>query len=107
MYLRTSPPSPHRPPVYSVHQNAGDDDHHYQSSPANRGPATTSGPASHLISRGAFALALMLVIEVVVATYSMGTKWVGSRIDRDEVVGPVYFAMLHSFAIMPAWIDAM
>ena len=44
----------------------------------------------------------MLAIEVVVATYSMGTKWVGSRIDSDEVVGLVYFAILHSFAIMPA-----
>ena len=31
----------------------------------------------------------------------------GSRIDRDGVVGRVYFAMLHLFAIMPAWIDAM
>lgn len=49
----------------------------------------------------------MLAIEVVVATYSMGTKWVGSRIDRDEVVGPVYFAMLHSFVVMLAWIDAV
>jgi hypothetical protein len=103
VYLRTFPPSPHRRPVYTVHRNAGND---YQSSPANREPATTSGPTSHLIFSGAFALALMLAIEVVVATYSMGTKWVGSRIDRDEVVGPVYFAMLHSFVIMLAWIDA-
>ena len=31
----------------------------------------------------------------------------GSRIDSDEVVGLAYFAMLHSFAIMPAWINAV
>ena len=31
----------------------------------------------------------------------------GSRLNRDEIVGPVYFAMLHLFAIMPAWVDAV
>ena len=66
--------SPHRRLVYSVYQNAGNDDHHYQSSPANRELATTSGPTSHLIYRGAFALALMLAIEVVVATYKYGNE---------------------------------
>ena len=67
-------------------------------------------PKSQLFLIGMVALVLMLAAELAATLYVAGKDWNGLTnwvTDMDAVAGPVYFAMLAVFAVMPAWIDEM
>jgi hypothetical protein len=67
-------------------------------------------PKSHLFLIGMIAVTLMLAAEAVGSVYIAGKDWNGLAYwvaDRDAVAGPIYFAMLGVFAVMPAWVDVI
>ncbi|ORY11070.1 hypothetical protein BCR34DRAFT_601671 [Clohesyomyces aquaticus] len=70
-------------------------------------PETSS---TRLATVGLCALVLMLAAEISGTLYLVGKEWTGWRnwiMDRDVVAGPIYFAMLAVFAVMPVWVDTV